>query len=328
MRWAVGVLATATVLGSLLIIATEPLSAKGPGAAGSHPFRDANRIQGWIGTYRDDPKPELVPKLVKAMAAQGLLQEQDRAGIYIGFVAGVLADNQVDADKLVKQMFPLPPAAQVLVIKAIAYSGLPDWKARLGRFVERMPARQILIRKYLFGNAPTLAKLPLDKGPEVLDTWWGFYFATGSYQAVLPIMRALPWSAEKDNLERLTVGSMAKWTLASHAANSKHLLDFSRAEIARQPKETAKILREVVTAAETFETGKIRQKAVAAIEELKVKGPASRGKWAWWGQAGQMALSVGCVAAAATGQVQLGLPCIIGGAASSAALKLWGARAE
>ena len=36
-----------------------------------------------------------------------LLQEQDRAGIYIGFVAGVLADNQASAEKLVTAMFPL-----------------------------------------------------------------------------------------------------------------------------------------------------------------------------------------------------------------------------
>ncbi len=285
-------------------------------------FGDANRIQGWIGTYREDPQPGRVPALVRAMAAQGLLQEQDRAGIYIGFVAGVLADNQIDADKLVTAMFPLPPAAQVLVIKAIAYSGLPDWKQRLGRFVERMPARQILIRKFLYGKQPTLVQLPLDKGPEVLDTWWGFYFATGSYEPVLRIMRALEWSQEKDKLERLTVGSMAKWTLASHAANNKHLLDFCRSEVTRQPKRTARVLREVVVAAETFETGKIRKQAVAAIKELKTKGPATRRKWSWWGQAGQMALSVGCVAAAATGQVYLGLPCIIGGAASSAALKL------
>lgn len=286
------------------------------------PFGDANRIRGWIGTYRDDPQPQLVPRMVKALAAQGLLQEQDRAGIYIGFVAGVLADNQVDADRLVTAMFPLSPAAQVLVIKAIAYSGLPDWKQRLGRFVERMPARLILIRKFLYGKQPTLAKFPLDKGPEVLDSWWGYYFATGSYEPVLHIMKALPWSKEKDNLERLTVGSMAKWTLASHAANNKHLLDFCRSEIAHQPKASVKILREVVSAAETFETGKIRKQAVAAINELKTKGPATRRKWSWWGQAGQMALSVGCVAAAATGQVYLGLPCIIGGAASSAALKL------
>ena len=77
---------------------------------------------------------------------------------------------------------------------------------------------------------------------------------------------------------------------------------------------------------ETFETGKIRKQAVAAINELKTKGPATRRKWSWWGKAGQMALSVGCVAAAATGQVYLGLPCVIGGAASSAALKLWEAQ--
>lgn len=290
-----------------------------------HPFGDATRIQGWITTYQDKPQPDMVPDLVKAMAAQGLLQEQDRAGVYIGFVAGVLADNQVKADKLVAEMFPLPPPAQVLVIKAIAYSGLPNWKALLKQFVERMPARQILIRKFLFGEQPTLQKLALDKGPEVLDAWWGFYFATGSYDPVLRIMQALEWAQEKESLERLTVGSMAKWTLAAHAANNKHLLDFCRAEAGRQPKQTAQVLREVVTAAETFETGKIRKQAAEAIEELKTKGPESTRKWAWWGQAGQMALSVGCVAAAATGQTYLGLPCIIGGAASSAALKLWGA---
>ena len=105
---------------------------------------DAAAIQSWIAAYRADPTPDLVPALVRAVAAKGLLQEQDRAGIYIGFVAGVLSDNQPSAEKLVTAMFPLAPPAQVLIIKAIAYSGLPEWKDLLGRFVERMPARQIL----------------------------------------------------------------------------------------------------------------------------------------------------------------------------------------
>ena len=288
-------------------------------------FADQGRIMAWISQYREEPKPEMVPRLVKALAAQGLLHEQDRAGVYIGFVAGVLADNQTEAKSLVTKMFPLPPPAQVLIIKAIAYSGLPEWKSLLKSFVERMPARQILIRKFLFGKAKTLQQLPFDDGPRVLDAWWGFYYATGAYEPVLRIMTILPWSNETDKLERLTVGSMAKWTLAQNASGDKHLLDFARAEIGRQPKAVAKPLREVVNAAETFETGKIRKQAVEAINELKTKGPATRRKWAWWGQAGQMALSVGCVAAAATGQVYLGLPCVIGGAASSAALKLWGA---
>jgi hypothetical protein len=300
-----------------------PHRAAADDAAKTFAAADAAGIQSWIAAYRADPNPDAVPLLVKAIAAKGLLQEQDRAGIYIGFVAGVLADNQASAEKLVTAMFPMPPPAQVLIIKAIAYSGLPEWKDLLGRFVERMPARQILIRKYLYGNEPTLATLPLDTGPQVLDAWWGYYFATGRYEPVLRIMRALEWADDKDNLERLTVGSMAKWTLASHAANDKHLLDFCRAEVNRQPKKTAAVLKDIVAAAETFETGRIRKEAVAAINELKAKGPETKRKWAWWGEIGQMALSVGCVAAAATGQTYLGLPCIIGGAASSAALKLW-----
>lgn len=310
---------------ALMVAVLAMLIAPAAGAAGKEadPFADATRMQGWIASYRDDPQPEKVPRLVKAVAAQGLLQEQDRAGIYIGFVAGVLADNQVEAKRLVTEMFPLPPPAQVLIIKAIAYSGLPEWKQLLKAFVERMPARQILIRKFLFDDEPTLDKLPFDKGPQVLDAWWGYYFATGTYHPLLRIIGVLPWAENKEDVEKLTVGSMAKWTLAAHAANDKHLLDFLRAEAARQPKATARILADLVSAAETFETGRIRKEAVAAIDELKAKGPESRRKWAWWGELGQMALSVGCVAAAATGQTYLGLPCIIGGAASSAALKLW-----
>lgn len=319
-RAAAGILAAAAFVA---VMAAAPPPGNAAGAKQPDPFGDATRIQGWIASYRDNPRPDEVPRLVKTIAAQGLLQEQDRAGIYIGFVAGILADNQIRAEELVTAMFPLPPPAQVLIIKAIAYSGLPEWKRLLKAFVERMPARQILIRKYLFENEPTLDKLPFDKGPQVLDAWWGYYFATGTYHPLLRIIGVLPWAQNRDDVEKLTIGSMAKWTLAAHAANDKHLLDFLRAEATRQPKETAKVLSDLVSAAETFETGRIRKEAVAAIEELKAKGPESRRKWAWWGEMGQMALSVGCVAAAATGQTYLGLPCIIGGAASSAALKLW-----
>ncbi len=174
------------------------------------PFADQGHITAWIAAYRDQPQPHLVPRMVQALAAQGLLHEQDRAGIYIGFVAGVLAENQVEARKLVTRMFPLPPPAQALIIKSIAYSGLPEWKELLKSLVERMPARQVLIRKYLYGKARTLEELPFDEGPKVLDTWWGYYYATGNYQPVLRIMTVLPWSSDRESVERLTVGSMAK----------------------------------------------------------------------------------------------------------------------
>jgi hypothetical protein len=57
-----------------------------------------------------------------------------------------------------------------------------------------------------------------------------------------------------------------------------------------------------------------------AIEELRAKGPQSAREMAWWGKAGQTALALGCVAASAMGQVEFGIPCVVGGALSTAAL--------
>ena len=286
-------------------------------------FRTQKDVLAWITHYREEPAPQHLPALVKAMARFGLLEDSERSGVYVGFVAGVLADNQTDAEKLVTEMFPLPPASQVVVIKGIAYSGLPEWKYLLGKFVERMPARKILIRKLMFGEAKTLRELPLTAGPEVLDAWWGFYFATGSYEPARRIIAATAWGGEKNDLEKLTVGSMAKWTLANNATRDKVLLDYMRSELANQPKPVRTHLAEAISAAETFETGKLRKAAVTSISELKAKGPEQSRKWAWWGQAGQIALAFGCVIAAAAGQVEFGIPCVVGGAAASAALRFY-----
>ena len=45
--------------------------------------------------------------------------------------------------------------------------------------------------------------------------------------------------------------------------------------LGRATAEVRKPLREVIEAAETFETGKIRKDALAAVEELKTKGSLS-----------------------------------------------------
>jgi hypothetical protein len=255
------------------------------------------------------------------MGDLGLFREIDNAGVYIGFIAGVLGSNPDKAEKLIAKMFPMPPEDQVVLIRAIAYSGLDDWKQVLGKFVERMPARLVLIRKFMYGDDKTLNDLPLDEGSYVIDAHWGYFFATGSAAPVRRILEAVAWSNEKNNVERLTIGSMAKWTLATNATRDKDLLDIMKAELNTQPKAATAPLREAIEAAETFETSRIRRQAVAAIEELKMKGPQSNRDVNWWGQAGQTALALGCVAASVVGQLQVGIPCVLGGAVSSAAMK-------
>jgi hypothetical protein len=285
-------------------------------------FARAEAVLKWINGYRSEPEPEKLPAAVKAMGEFGLLRELDQAGLQVGFIAGVLGTNPDKAPRLVAQMFPMPPEDQVILIKAIAFSGLPNWKQLLSAFSERMPARQVLIDKYLFGDGKTLFELPLDEGSFVLDSHWGYYFGSGSEPAVGRIVSALAWMKEGDSVDKLTIAAMAKWTLASNATRDKDLLDTLKGQMNLQESEVARTnLREVILAAETFETGKIRRDAVAAIDELKAKGPQSARNYSWWGQAGQTVLALGCVAASAMGQVQLGIPCVVGGAVSTAALK-------
>jgi hypothetical protein len=217
-------------------------------------------------------------------------------------------------------MFPMPPPDQVVVVKAIAYSGLADWKELMGKFVERMPARKVIIERYLYGKLPVLRDLPLDS-PMGVDANWGYYFATGSSEPIQRLVRTLAWSREKNDVEKLTIGSMVKWTLAQNASKDHDLLSYLKTSLPHQPEAVEKPLAEVIEGAETFELAKIRKDALASIEELKTKGPENSRNFAWWGQAGQTAFALGCVAAGVMGQVYMGVPCVVGGALSNVALK-------
>jgi len=316
MRSATGVL-IALVLGVLPVVGAPPKQQY-------QEFHQPEQILKWINNYRHKPEPARLPAAVKAMSGLGVFREIDSAGVYFGFTAGVLGANPAKAEELVSKMFPMPPEDQVLIIRAIAYSGLPNWKELLGKFVERMPARKVLIERHLYGDAPTLMELPLDSGPAALDALWGYYFATGSAAPIQRIVTALPWSKEANNVDKLTIGSMVKLTLAVNATRDQELLSILQRELRTQPKDIAVPLRQVIVAAETFETGKLRKDALASIDEIKRKGSADARNWAWWGQAGTTALALGCVVAGALGLVEVGLPCVIGGALSSAAVKYLG----
>ena len=322
------------------------------GAASLRPgdLYSTNTVLRWINAYRSKPDPAGVPTAMRALSRFGALTDPDRAGTYVGFFAGVIGANPAKAETLIAKSLAMQGADHWVIVRAIAYSGLPEWKALMRHFAGRMPTRQVMIAKYLDGELPTLdqlliAPLPsllqrlrdkfhigkqphkvvLEPTSEVLDTLWGYYFATGGYGPIMKLVAMLPWSKDHDNVEKLTLGSMAKYTLASNAARDTALLGMlkSSAEARNQDKETAAILKEVVDAAETVDTAHIRSEALVAIAELQRKGPRYRREISTWGQVGQGALALGCIAAATTGHVEFGLPCVVGGGLSTAALNYW-----
>jgi hypothetical protein len=257
---------------------------------------------------------------------------------------------------LVTSFFPVPAEDEWVIVRAIAYSGLPEWKTLLTDVAQRMPGRRVMIDDYLSGKLSTLADIPLEEkkpgfldkvkgtlthnpfakedrtvhmainfanSQDLLDTLWGYYFATGSYVPIKRIITMLPWSKDRDTVDKLTVGSMARYTLASYAVRDAGLRDFLRQEVKQQPKEVATPLGEVLEAADTVQLGTLRKDALAAVDEIKTKGSDSRRNLDFWGQVGVGAVALGCVSAAALGQVAVGIPCVIGGSASQGLLSFW-----
>jgi len=309
----------------------------------------------WINGYRVKPDFAHVPVAVRTLSQLGALRDSETAAVYVGFVAGIVRSHPQKADELIEKMLPIKAEDHWFVVRAIAYSGMPNWREVLLRFANRMPTRQLMIEKYTSGKLPTLESIsfensptPLNKlkgytaavgefftghkppepvrleaTPEVLDTLWGYYFATAGYEPVERILRMLPWSKDRQDTDKLTIGSMAKFTLASNAAHDTELLAMLRREVPRQPADVRPILNEVIEAADTMELTQLRKAALAAIEDLKRKGPGYKRDLSSWGQVGQGVLAAGCVAAAATGQIEFGLPCVVGGALGSAALNYW-----
>ena len=70
-------------------------------------------ILGWINSYRHHPEPDQVPLAVRGMSRLGLLTDTEGAGVYVGFLAGVIATNPDQAEALIARMFPLSGGASV-----------------------------------------------------------------------------------------------------------------------------------------------------------------------------------------------------------------------
>src|ERR1044072_6935249 len=196
-------------------------------------------ILGWINQYRHHPEPEQAPLAVRGLSRLGILTGTEGAGVYVGFLAGVFAKNPDKVDALIAKMLPLSEEHQWAIVRAIAYSGLSDWRTVLQRNAERMPARRVMIERFLAGKLPTLDQAPIEKDetrrdrvraqmlcvnyfskpkkefgleltPDMLDTLWGYFYATGEYRPLSRLILMLRWGKERDVLEKVSLGSVEK----------------------------------------------------------------------------------------------------------------------
>src|SRR5262245_20823136 len=152
---------------ALLILAVPALGTVAPEI---DPRASLGVVQQWIYNYRAKPDYAHVPAAVRVLFHSQTFKEPENAGIYLGFIAGAIASNPTKAEQLVNSFFPVPPEYEWVIVRAIAYSGLPDWRNLLRRVAVKMPARRVMIDAYLAGTLPTLTQIPLEeKKPGMMD---------------------------------------------------------------------------------------------------------------------------------------------------------------
>src|SRR5882757_4180463 len=127
-------------------------------------------VQHWIYTYRAKPDYAHVPAAVRVLFHAQSFKEPENSGIYLGFIAGAIGSNSAKAEQLVTSFFPVLPEDEWVIVRAIAYSGLPDWRNLLRKVAPRMPGRRVMIDSYLAGSLSTLTDIPLEEAkPGMLD---------------------------------------------------------------------------------------------------------------------------------------------------------------
>src|ERR1700732_3769630 len=139
------------VLGVALALITPATAARPPAAA----FNSTEGILRWINAYRDRPDPDGLPVVVRTLGALQAFKDAEPSGAYVAFIAGLLGANPPRAEKLITKMLAIDPADHWVLVRAIAYSGLPNWKDLLSTFAYRMPMRRALIDTYFDGTLPT-----------------------------------------------------------------------------------------------------------------------------------------------------------------------------
>ena len=96
-----------------------------------------------------------------------------------------------------------------------------------------------------------LCRQCLRPSPELLDTFWGFT-TTGDTAALQNIISLLPWSTDRDNVQRLTLGGMAKYTLAENASRIGPARDDQNGS-RPEPKDVQPVLDQVIEAADNVD---------------------------------------------------------------------------
>ncbi len=134
----------------------------------------------WLESYYENPTPEQFVSHMKDWAADGTLENEHAKPALIAFVSQVIRQNRAALEGWYHELAGLSPQQMQVMHTAMLYSRTAEADEIL---------RETFGRSYDEQKRETqkILELPLDK-QRTMDMLWGFFYATGSEEAIRRIV--------------------------------------------------------------------------------------------------------------------------------------------
>jgi hypothetical protein len=164
-----------------------PLLLGRPAAAQENPqFQTLDDVSSFIQTYYQQPRPELIGDLIRALSSVTVAQRPNAVPPLVGFLSEVFAANR---------------------------SRMAEWRTIPidDQTTQRLVGRALNLSQY--GGVMS----EQGHSAELNDMYWGAFFATGSTTFLQKLVDQLRYYDERDDEALFLTGATAKWSLASNA---------------------------------------------------------------------------------------------------------------
>jgi len=153
---------------------------------------NSNASSDWVNSYYRNPQPERFVTEVRELSKAGALSQEGAEAPMTAFLSRVMAQNPAQIAPWMSALSDLPEKDKATLYKSI---WLSDTKA--GKLYLKDHGLAIYLEK----APPDLLKMKLNSS-SVLDTWWGYFFATGDAAPIRQVVSAFNYSKYEGALAR------------------------------------------------------------------------------------------------------------------------------
>jgi hypothetical protein len=214
----------------------------------------AEQLEQWMTYYYLSPKPSQVPQALKAVADEGLFENEDALAPLSGFFSEVFRANPTKLEEWVKPYAGVPK--RYILYSALWMANTRQSKSALAYLANAASAEESKeLKEFLASQPPTIESMSIDS-PASLDYLWGCFMGSGSEVPVLRIIDQLKLVNAQGDIGATLIGGAAQWSVSANARQHEKVLKIVRARVHTADPETKAILQKILSGIEAEKSGK------------------------------------------------------------------------